>query len=143
MRGWLALGDSSKSITGKWKALLIKSFLVGLTVTAVAFFLLKDVEEGFSQVYIKLTVQTLASCILGGVIVGLILPVVSFRAVGLHASFSTVVGAVIYLLIYRLVIPPLLPNLYFDIVSNFAGSFIGGLVGGIAGNEAKRLIKLI
>lgn len=137
------MGDTSKPITGKWKALLIKSFLVGVAVTAVAFFLLKDVEEGISQVFIKLTVQTLASCILGGVMVGLILPVVSFRAVGFHAALSTVVGSIIYLLIYRLVIPPLLPNLYWDIISNFAGSLIGGFVGGIAGNEGKRLIKLI
>ena len=114
-----------------------------MTVTAVAFFLLQDVEVEISQVYIKLTVQTLASCIIGGTIVGVILPVVSFRAVGFHASLSVVVGFVIYFLIYRLISPPLFPNLYWDIVSNFAGSFIGGFAGGIAGNEGKRLIKLI
>ena len=143
LRGWVTLGDTSKSITNNWKALLIKSFLVGMAVTAVAFFLLQDVQEEISQTYIKLTVQTLASCIIGGIIVGVILPVVSFRAVGFHASLSVVVGFVIYFLIYRLVSPPLFPNLYWDIVSNFAGSFIGGFVGGIAGNEGKRLIRLI
>jgi pilus assembly protein TadC len=137
----LALGDSSKPITGKRRELLIKSFLAGVVVTALMFFLLKDVEEGFSQVYIKLTVQALASCILGGVIVGLIMPVISFQAVAFHASLSTIVGSFIYFLIYHLVIPPIFPGLYYDIISNFFSTIIGGFVGGVAGSEVKKLIS--
>jgi hypothetical protein len=135
------MGDTSKPITGTWRALLIKSFLVGVVVTALTFFLLKDVEEGSYQVLIKLTVQGLASCILGGVMVGLILPAISFQAVGFHASLSTVVGSVIYLLIFRLLNPPLFPDLYFDIISNFFSSVIGGFAGSMAGSWIKRFIS--
>ena len=135
------MGDTSKPITGKWRELLIKSFLVGVMVTALTFFLLKDVEGESYQVFIRLTVQALASCILGGVMVGLILPAISIQAVGFHASLSTVVGAVLYLLIFRLVTPPLFPNLYYDIISNLFSSVIGGLVGGMAGSWIKRYIS--
>ena len=134
------MGDTSKSITGTWRALLIKSFLVGVVVTALTFFLLKDVEAGSYQVFIRLTVQGLASCILGGVMVGVILPAISFQAVGFHAALSTVVGAVIYLLIFRLVTPPLFPNLYYDILSHFFSSIVGGFAGGMAGSWIKRFI---
>jgi hypothetical protein len=137
----LALGDTSKPITGAWRALLIKSFLVGVVVTALTFFLLKDIETGSYQVYIRLTVQGLASCILGGVMVGVILPAISLQAVGFHASLSTVVGTVIYFLIYRLITPPLFPNLYFDIISHFFSSVFGGFAGGMAGSWIKRFIS--
>jgi hypothetical protein len=135
------MGDTSKSVTGTWRALLIKSFLVGVVVTALTFFLLKDVDAGSYQVFIQLTVQALASCILGGVMVGVILPAISFQAVGFHASLSTVVGAVLYFLIFRLVTPPLFPDLYFDIISNFFSSVIGGFAGGMAGSWIKRFIR--
>jgi hypothetical protein len=114
---------------------------VGVVVTALTFFLLKDVEAGYSQVFIRLTVQALASCILGGVMVGLILPAISFQAVGFHASLSTVVGSVLYFLIFRLVSPPLFPNLYYDIMSNFLSTVIGGFAGGMAGSWIKRYVS--
>lgn len=114
---------------------------MGVVVTALTLFLLQDVEGGFYQVAIRLTVQTVASCVLGGVMVGLILPLVSLQGVGFHAAFSTVVGLAMYSLIYHLVIPPFFPGLYFDILTNLTGSVIGGFVGGVAGSGIKRLIR--
>jgi hypothetical protein len=133
------MGDSSKSIKDQWRALLIRSFLVGVVVTTLTFFLLKDVEMGFYQVAIRLTVQAVASCALGGVMVGLILPLVSLQGVGFHAALSAVVGSVMYFLLYHLVIPPFFPDIYFDVLANLSGAVIGGFVGGVAGSGVKRL----
>lgn len=119
---------------------MVKSFIVGVAATVLTLFLLKDVEEGYYWLSIRLTVQTLASCVIGGVVVGAILPRVPFQAVGLHASLSAVVGSITYFLFYRLATPPLLPYLYHDIVANLFGSVLGGFVGGVAGSGVKRLV---
>lgn len=118
----------------------MKSFLVGMVTTALIFFLLKDVEEGYYQLSLQLSVQTLASCMIGGALVGVILPIVPVQAVGLHASLSTLVGTVTYFLLYRLIDLSLLPYLYYDILSNLLGSVIGGFVGGVLGSVGKRLM---
>ena len=132
------MGDPSKSTADQWRALLIRSFLVGVVVTALTLFLLQDVEGGLYLV-IWLTVQTVASCVLGGAMVGVILPLMALEGVGLHAALSAVVGSVAYFFLYHLAVPPFYPYVVFDIIGNLAGAVIGGFVGGVAGSSVKRL----
>jgi hypothetical protein len=133
--------ESSKASTSAWRKLLMKSFLVGVVTTALLCFLLKDIEGGYYQSSLQLSVQTLASCLIGGALVGVILPIVPFQAVGFHAALSTLVGTVIYFLLSRVTDPMLLPYLYYDIVSNLLGSVIGGFMGGVLGSLGKRLMR--
>lgn len=132
------MGDSSKSTADQWRALLIRSFLIGVVVTALTLSLLQGVE-GSVYLIILLTVQTVASCVLGGVMVGVILPLISLQGVGLHAALSTVVGSVLYFLLYHLAVPPYFPYAFYDILTNLTGAVIGGFVGGVAGSIVKRL----
>jgi hypothetical protein len=133
--------EASKASTGAWRKLLMRSFLVGMVTTALLFFLLKDVEDGYYQSALQFSVQTLASCLIGGALVGVILPIVPVQAVGFHAALSTLVGTVIYFLLSRVTDPTLLPYLYYDIISNLLGSVIGGFVGGVLGSLGKRLMR--
>lgn len=136
----MRLNESSKPDITEWRRMLIRSLVIGMIVTASLFFLLKDIEEVFYQLSIPLSIRALVPCIIGGSVVGLILPPVPYLAVASHSSLSTVLGSAIYFLIYYIINPPLLPNFFDGVVSNLFSSVIGGFIGGLVGSVFKGLI---
>ena len=122
------------------RRLLIKSFSVGLLISAFCFFFFQDYRIGFDRLYLEITIQNIVSGIMSGVGVGFLITRSPFQGIGTFSAVTAIAGSTCYFVVKGLLQPSFTPYLLYYLLANSVGTAIGGFIGGVLGGLITQIL---